>query len=181
MNSIDLFIIIFYLLVIFLIGIWSGKNIKNIKEFAVSDKSYSASVIFATLSASFIGGGFSFGNASKVFQYGLGYSTTLLGFSLMLILLSTLVVPRIGRFFYKSISVGDIMKTQYGKAGQIIAGVLGLLTCTGILAAQVGAMGAVLHIFLNVPFETGAYYIGRASCRERVCQNVYISVVSGPS
>ena len=64
--TVDNVIVGVYLLVILGLGLWSGRGTKNLKTFAVAQRSYSWFVIFATLSASFIGGGFSIGNAEKV-------------------------------------------------------------------------------------------------------------------
>ena len=83
MSFIDSSIIAVYLVFIFVLGLWAGRYVKNIKEYAVAHRSYSAVVLFATLSASFIGGGFSFVNADTVFQNGIGPATALWGFSLM--------------------------------------------------------------------------------------------------
>ncbi len=63
LNYLDYAIIIIYLSVVLLVGLWSGKGMKTLQEFSVSHRSYGSMVIFATLSASFIGGGFSIGNA----------------------------------------------------------------------------------------------------------------------
>ncbi len=68
---IDIAITAVYLVAVLIIGIRAGKNINNIEEFSVAGRSFSYLVIFATLSASFIGGGFSMGNAEKVFLFGL--------------------------------------------------------------------------------------------------------------
>ncbi len=54
----DQVIIIIYLIGILALGIFAGKGIKNIYQFSVAGRSFGAWVIFATLSASFIGGGF---------------------------------------------------------------------------------------------------------------------------
>ena len=78
----DYIIIIFYLSVVLLVGLWSGKGMKTLQEFSVSHRSYGSMVIFATLSASFIGGGFSIGNAEKVFRFGIVNIVALWGFSL---------------------------------------------------------------------------------------------------
>ncbi len=67
---VDQLIIFSYLLGILILGLWSGRDVKSLKTFAVAGRSYSYLVVFATLSASFIGGGFSIGNAEKVFLWG---------------------------------------------------------------------------------------------------------------
>ncbi len=151
MTTIDYCIIALYLLVVCLVGLWGGRNIKDLREYAVAHRSYGAFVLMATLSASFIGGGFSFGNADKVFSGGLIVSAALWGFSLMLILVATYIAPKV-EAFRDCISTGDILAKQLGKEARILAGVLGSFVCTGILAAQIGAIGAIFSQFTSLSF-----------------------------
>lgn len=146
----DLAIIIAYLLGILILGLWAGRGIKNITHFSVANRSFGKLVIFATLSASFIGGGFSIGNAEKVFIFGIVNIFALWGFSLKEILVSYFIAPRMGNYL-DAISVGDIMEKHYGKLAKIITGVISVLVCGGILGAQVGAIGYIFNIFLGIP------------------------------
>ncbi len=154
--TLDLGIVLVYLVVIFGIGLWAGRQTRSFKGYAVAGRSFGAFVLFATLSASFIGGGFSFGNADTVFQNGIGTATALWGFSLMLFLVSVFIAPRMG-VFADCLSVGDIMRRSYGKTGQLIAGILGTVICMGILGAQVGAMGAVFTAFTPLTYMEGVF------------------------
>jgi SSS family solute:Na+ symporter len=117
----DYVIIFLYLSVILLVGLWSGKGMKSLQEFSVSHRSYTSMVIFATLSASFIGGGFSIGNAEKVFRLGIVNIAALWGFSLKEILVARFIAPRTGNF-PNVISTGDIMEQGYGKAAKVATG-----------------------------------------------------------
>jgi len=146
----NIIILTLYLLVIISIGFVTGKKTKNIVDFAVAGKNYSVLVIFATLSASFIGGGFSTGNAEKVFTYGIANIVFLFGFSLQIILVALFVAPKIGK--YKgAITAGDIIGHHYGKTAKIITGFLSVIVCAGILGAQVGAMGYIFDVFTGIP------------------------------
>ncbi|UCG59581.1 MAG: sodium:solute symporter family protein [Phycisphaerales bacterium] len=122
---------------------------KTLHEFSVSHRSYSSLVIFATLSASFIGGGFSIGNAEKVFRFGIVNIVALWGFSLKEILVAKFIAPRTVHF-PDVISVGDIMDRSYGKAARIVTGFFSVLLCAGIVGAQVGAMGLIFNVFLGI-------------------------------
>lgn len=147
---IDQVIIAIYLLGILALGLWSGRGIVSLEQYSVAGRSFRARVIFATLSASFIGGGFSIGNAEKVFLWGVVNIFALWGFSLKEILIAAFIAPRMGRF-NKVISVGDIMEQDYGKTGKVITGFFSLLLCAGIVGAQVGGMGYIFHVFLDIP------------------------------
>jgi SSS family solute:Na+ symporter len=111
---IDIVIVAIYLVVILGIGLWAGRQQKDLADYAVVGRSYGSLIIFATMSASFIGGGFSTGNAQKVFLFGIANIIGLWGFSLKEILVALFVAPKMDRF-PNAISVGDIMATAYGK------------------------------------------------------------------
>lgn len=153
-STFDYYIIAFYLFLIFWVGLTAGKGLKNIKDYAVANRSFAAPVLFATLSASFIGGGFSFGNADTVFSSGIGVATTLWGFSLMLFLVGWFIAPKTDAFRH-CISVGDIMEEKLGLPARILAGVLGMFVCMGVLGAQIGAMGAIFNLFTPLTFTEG--------------------------
>jgi solute:Na+ symporter, SSS family len=142
-------IIFTYLFAVLLIGILAGRGISNLSQYAVAGKSFGSMVIFATLSASFIGGGFSMGNAEKVFLFGLVNIVALWGFSLKEILVAAFIAPRMGRY-PDAISVGDIMEVHYGKAAKVFSGLFGFILCAGILGAQIGAIGYVTNLFLGM-------------------------------
>jgi SSS family solute:Na+ symporter len=145
----DCSIISGYLIAILLLGLWSGKGMKTLSDFSVSHRSYGSLVLFATLSASFIGGGFSMGNAEKVYILGITNIVALWGFSLKEILVAKFIAPRTGNF-PGVISVGDLMDRGYGKTGRVVSGFFSVFLCAGIVGAQVGAMGHIFKVFLDV-------------------------------
>ncbi len=145
----DIAIITIYLAAVLIIGIRAGRHVKSIEEFSVAGRSFSYLVIFATLSASFIGGGFSMGNSEKVFLFGLVNIFALWGFSLKEILVAQFIAPQIKRYD-APITVGDIMGHHYGKGAKVVTGIFSVILCSGILGAQVGAMGYIFNIFLGL-------------------------------
>jgi len=150
----DFFIVIAYLIVVLAIGVYSGRGVKTLSQFSVAGRAFGPWVIFATLSASFIGGGFSLGNAEKVFLFGLMNIFALWGFSLKEILVARFIAPKISKY-PNAISVGDIMNIHYGKFAKVLTGILSVVVCAGILGAQVGAMGYIVNVFLGIPKMTG--------------------------
>lgn len=142
-------VVIIYLFFVLLIGLWAGRGIKTMQDYALAGKSFGMLVIFATLSASFIGGGFSMGNAEKVFLVGISNIVALWGFSIKEILVARYIAPQMMRY-PNAISVGDIMDEHYGKGARLFSGVFSLALCAGILGAQIGAMGYVFNLFLDV-------------------------------
>lgn len=154
--SIDNFIILIYLLGVMTIGLWAGRNVKDLAEYSVAGRSYPALIVFATLSASFIGGGFTLGNAEKVFAIGVINIVALWGFSLKEILVAKFIAPRMHHFPH-AISVGDVMEKDYGTWGKVVSGVFSVFLCAGILGAQIGGMGYIFNVFLDIPVWVGIF------------------------
>lgn len=153
-SSIDYFILFSILLITLFVGLYAGRNIKNIKSFAIGAQKYGFFAVFATLSASYIGGGYTFGISEKVFQFGIVSAFCLFGFSIQQILVSQFIVPRISSYRH-AISAGDIMENFYGKWGRILTGFTGALVCMGITGAQVSATGYVFQLFIGIDQATG--------------------------
>lgn len=156
MFSLDNTIILVFLLLNLAIGICCRKKNNNLSQFAVSDRSFSSWVIFLTLSATFLGGGYTFGNASSVFSHGMVYAYALMGFSLKELLVALFIAPRMATY-NDCLSIGDMIEKTYGTHAKIVCGVFSLIICGGILGAQVGALTLLLRSVteINTTFAVG--------------------------
>lgn len=152
--NIDIAIIAIFLIANLVIGVVCSRRIKSLDHFAVGHRAFSSFVIFATLSATFIGGGYTLGNASKVYSIGMIYAFGLLGFSLKEILVALFIAPRMDAH-NDCLSIGDIIAKRYGTTAKIVTGIFSMIVCAGILGAQVGAMGAIFNTFLGIPAVWG--------------------------
>lgn len=152
--SIDICIILIYLLLILIVGIVSSRKLESIDDFAVSNVKYGKTVLFITMCCSFLGGGFSFGNATEVYKNGIGNIIILCGFSVGQILIGKYIAPKISNFS-DCISTGNIIGKVYGKSMQIITGILSTMICAGILGAQVSVMGNIFQTFMGIPSYIG--------------------------
>ena len=152
----DNIIVIVYLVIILIVGLLAGRKVKDLSQFSVAGRSFGSFIIFATLSASFIGGGFSMGNAEKVFLFGIVNIFALWGFSLKEILVAKFIAPHMDNY-KTAISVGDIMEKHYGKISKIITGFFSVIVCAGILGAQIGSIGYIFNVFLNIPQIYGIF------------------------
>ena len=94
----DVGIVIVYILVLVGMGLFGGRKVKGADDFAAADKKYGAPVIFASLAASYVGGGFSVGNAAAAFENGVGMTAALLGFGVVTVLVGKYIAPGVRRF-----------------------------------------------------------------------------------
>lgn len=151
---VDIAIVAAYLVLLVVIGLRGGSKVKNAADFTAAGKQYGSFVIFATLSASFVGGGYSSGNAAAAYEQGIGTALTLFGFSVGMILTGKFLVPGVTRFAGAR-TVGDIMGAAYGKSAQPLTGVFSYLCCAGVVGAQMASIGLVFHSLLGVSPRVG--------------------------
>ncbi len=150
----DITIVGIYLLLLIGIGLRGGRNVKNAADFTASNKQYGTFVIFATLSASFIGGGYSSGNAAAAFERGIGTALTLFGFGIGMILIGKFLVPGV-RHFPNAKTVGGVIGEAYGESARHLTGIFSFLCCAGVVGAQMESIGLVFHSLLGVSPKTG--------------------------
>lgn len=151
---IDILIVTAYLALLIWMGLRGGEKVQNAADFSAGGKTYGAPVIFMSLAASYVGGGFSAGNAAYAFENGIGMTLALCGFSIITMLTGKFLVPGIARFAGAT-STGDIMAQAYGRRAGIVTGVVAFLTCACVVGAQMQAMGTVLHTLLGIPPAAG--------------------------
>ena len=152
--GLDIFIVIVYLAILVAMGFLGGKSVENAGDFTASGKRYGAPVIFASLAASYIGGGYSSGNAAEAFSSGLGMTIALFGFSIATIFTGKYLVPGISRF-EGAASTGEIIARSYGKTAGVVTGFFAFFCCAGVVGAQMEAMGVVFHSLLSIPPAAG--------------------------
>ncbi len=154
----DCGLVVGYLAVLLFIGLRGGQKVKDAADFTAVNGRYGTGVIFATLAASYIGGGFSSGNASEAFSHGIGSTLALMGFALAMMGIGRFLVGGVARFQGVS-TVGGIVATDYGRGAGVLCGIFSFLSCVGVVAAQMEAMGLTFHTLLGVP-ETVGVLIG---------------------
>lgn len=152
---IDIFIIAVYLIGTAAWGFLSSRRVKTGGDFAGVTKPRSAWVVFLSLAASFLGGGFSFGLASRAFSGGIGHVLTLWGFSAGTVLVGLTVAPRLQRFRLCG-SVGGLMGRAYGGAARAAVGMLAAFFCCAVVGAQLRALGLLFDAWLGLDFRLGA-------------------------
>jgi solute:Na+ symporter, SSS family len=55
--DIDITIVAIYLIITLIVGIWKGRNIKSMQEYAVANRNYPVPILVATIAATWYGGG----------------------------------------------------------------------------------------------------------------------------
>ena len=152
--GIDAVIVLGYVVLLVGLSLRGGREVADAAGFSAAGKQYGTFVIFATLSASYVGGGYSSGNAAEAFSGGIGTTVTLFGFSLSMIAIGKWIAPKVDRFRGLS-TAGEVMEQAYGRSARIATGFFSFCCCAGVVGAQMETMGVVFHSLLGLPPAAG--------------------------
>lgn len=153
-NHVDSFIVFLYFFVTLVIGLYYGKKVKNIQDFAISDRNYGTAIMVATLFATVIGGGSTFGVSTKAFNAGIIFVIAFYGAVINKIIVAYFIAPKIA-FFQDCTSIGDSMHKIYGRFGRLISGLSIICVSIGSIGSQVAAVGFVCQYLIGIPFYVG--------------------------
>jgi len=144
------FVALAYVLVLTGYGIVRGGRVRSYTDFTGRALEPPLFVMAASMCASFIGGGFSLGNAERAFQSGLVNTLLLWGFSLGQIVVGLLFAGRFSALRRVS-TPGGVIGTVSGDGPRMLCGVLSVFYCVGVLGAQVRAIGLVGSYLFAAP------------------------------
>ena len=152
--SINLIIVGTFLLTTLAIGLRAGRNIKDIREYAIANKMYGLGIVTITFLATYLEGNNIIGTQKSILTYGLIVGIPPLASIAMFFYAGVLIVPRMERFT-RSITMGDIMVELYGQYGGVITGIMGAFFTVCIVGAQVVALGHICQTMLDWPAYWG--------------------------
>lgn len=146
---IDILIIAIYIVLMLVIGLYYRSKAHSLAGYGSFKASSSKFILVATIFATAVGGGTTFGLAEKAFTHDLSYSYGLLLTILVDIFIAVILVPRLANH-YGAISSGDIIAKNYGNIGRVITGIASLLVSIGYLAAQINVSGRIFQYILEI-------------------------------
>ncbi|MDR0406522.1 MAG: sodium:solute symporter family protein [Holosporales bacterium] len=155
--DIDLIIVGVYLIAVLAIGVWSGRNIGTMREFAVSNRGgLPVRALFATIVATNVGGGNTISLIEQVFTDGIVFPILRVMEGLGLLFIAFFVAPRMKNYLGSAISPGGLAHLFFGRRGEVIAGVAGVFLTIGCVAGQVNMVGLLFHDFLGISSVYGS-------------------------
>ena len=155
---IDKLIVLIYLIALLFMGIWHRSKAQNLRGYTDVDSASGKSklILVATIFASSIGGGTTFGISEKIFASNAAYTYGLLFTIPIDLIVAKYIVPRM--IVHRGAqTVGDIMYSYYGMWGRIIAGFAATAVSIGFVAAQISVSGRIFEYILNVNYLEGIF------------------------
>ena len=158
MTADPLLIIVVYSAVIIGLGLWSARFVKTSSAFFVAGRSLGPGLIFASMLAANIGAGSTVGAAGLAYRDGISAWWWVGSAGLGSIAFAFTVAPRLWKLardhdFY---TTGDYLEFRYGPYVRTAAVVLIAVGSLTLLAGQLIAGAAILHVITGAPRWAGA-------------------------
>jgi len=157
-STLDLAIIVAYIVVILAVGFYVGKK-EKLDDFLVNRRKTKLMLLVTSLVSSTAGAGFIFGTASGAYQSGVSIGITLtLAYVPGLILISYFA-PKINKFGRKhnAYTISDFFAIAYSEKVRVIVAIMTLIAFFVYLALQFVAIASLIKIITGVDFEIGLF------------------------
>lgn len=152
----DNLIVLAYLIIILIIGVYYRSKSGSFKSFATVKDSTRKNklMLVTTIFVSSVGGGTSFGLSEKAFTGNIAYTYGLLLTIPIDLLVAYFLLPRLIKH-YGAESVGDIIGKYYGELGRLLTGIAAIIVSIGFVAAQISVSGRIFQYILKVNYIEG--------------------------
>lgn len=147
LGDIDSVLVVIYLIISLLIGLYTGVNVRSFREYAVGDKKFSTLILAVTISATLMSGSGILNLSTEAYKYGMVMMYAAFGIVISQLLLAYFIAPKMGKFLNK-LSAADIMYELYGSMARYITAITSLIFCIGLTAGQMKAMSSVFNYLL---------------------------------
>lgn len=142
LNTADILVIIGFFLSLVVFGLFV-RRVRNFTDYSLGQRMVPASMIFASLAATYIGPGFSIGMTGKGFVSGYLFYLIPLAFVVQTLIVGKWLAPRL-HGFKDCHSTGDIIGEKYGKFSHFLAGIISVGLCIGFSAVMAKVGGVIL-------------------------------------
>jgi len=148
-DNVDIIFVILFLLLNLAVGIYAGKGVNTIREYAVGNKTFSTQAIAATIIATWMSGSFFTVVVSQAYKEGIWVIPLALGDVISLIIIGYVIAPKMKKFMY-NLSVAETMGQLYGQKARLVTAIASIAQATAMLALQIKVFSTVFTHFLGV-------------------------------
>ena len=150
--SVDYLIIYAFLFITLAIGLWAGKDIKDMRGYTLANRSFGTVALVLTFLATNMG---IINVVDAIEKTGIILSVSIiLGLAIGPCILALFVTSKMAPF-NKSLTLGDVMGTLYGENIKIITGILGFLTTICIAGMELIVLGLLCESLLGLDYRWG--------------------------
>lgn len=147
--QIDFILISVFLISNLAFGLWSGRNVKSIRDFALGGRNFSTVALTATLIATWIGGSEFSLIVSTTYSLGILVLFPLVGEICNLLITAYILIPRMQGYLGK-ISCVEVMGNVYGRNIRIITAICSIIMAATRIAIQIQIFASIFNYFMGI-------------------------------
>ena len=140
--SIDYLIVYAFLAITLVMGIRAGRGIKDIKDYAIANRSFGTGALILTYLATNLAGASVINGTAGIASEGIIDIFAIFGLIITFLVHGFFIAPNIV-YFKDCLTMGDIMENLYGRRSKIIAGILGTLTAICLTGMELSLLGFI--------------------------------------
>ncbi len=153
-NPIDLSIVIFYIVLLFAVGIIVGLR-ETAEDFLILSRKAKVLLVLFSMVSTWVGVGTFVGTAAGGYDTGISVGFTAAVSALVGVMTIALFAPTIKKFGdkFKAHTIGDFFRVRYSKSNQALVGGIVILSYFLFTATQFTGLAMLLHLWTNLSFE----------------------------
>ena len=148
MTTLDLSVLVGYLLGMVAIGVWSRRRATNQEQFLVAGRSVGPLLYSGTLAAIIIGGGATVGGIKLGYEYGVSGMWLVSMYGLGMIVMGIVLVPRL--LALKLYTIPELLARRFGSTTRVAGGVVMGCYDFMIVVVSIIAVGSVAEVMTGV-------------------------------
>jgi SSS family solute:Na+ symporter len=156
--DINLVIVGAFLLLTLVVGLWAGRNVKTLKDYALANREFGVGVLTMTFLATYIGGNNLIQLPGFFSVYGIVQFLTGIGEIVAFIVFGLWVAPSL-IYFRDSITIGRVADTLFGPSARIVVGISGVIYGLCLMIMQILVIGQISEVLLNILVNQYVYII----------------------
>jgi Na+/proline symporter len=157
--SADYLIVYVFLLITLVIGVRAGRGIKDVREYALANKSFGTVALVLTFLATDIAGVSVVDGAARIFSEGIIYVAAHAGLMVNFSIMAFMVAPHMTHF-RTCMTLGDIMQSLYGAYIGVFAGMLSFCIIVSLLGMELFMLGIISETLLKIKASWGIIFGG---------------------
>ncbi len=147
--NIDIAIVGVFLLITLAVGLWHGRGVKTIEDYALGGRNFSTASLVSTIVATVTTGSLFMIGISRTYVYGLYDLIPVCGIAISLLITAYILIPRMSKFI-GNVSIAESLGNYYGNKVRIIAAICSIVANIGAIAVQYKVFGGIVNYFLGI-------------------------------
>lgn len=157
MKTLDYTIIVLYIGIMIIAGLIGMKKAKNNDDYLVSGRSLPLPIFVACIATVVIGGGATFGQATKGYQFGISGMWMVTMFGVGVLALGFLLSSKLSNL--RVLTIGEMLKLRYDNKAQWISSVISAFYVIMVAVTNTIALGACVQTIFGWPLSTSIIFV----------------------